>query len=257
MHSWQENGTRRTSSTWQITQTSTWMPDSVTNRVMTHPMALLPPGIFPQIQETMSPVELRRDPYPPQQYVQERNLLSQGARVNLTRTTPRWTHDTTRVFPRSVQVPLRRSDLVRQALEATILRLHRHLVILSLWITPERAGSSMLFLQIRPSLRRSHLPTETVITRTSPTWRGLLQVARWCLSTTPQAERPRAQVRIINRRSSSFPQIKITLLETEMETLPEGHTLRPLVAMARTPPLADTTNAFMNAREILDILALY
>lgn len=146
---------------------------------------------------------------------------------------------------------------MRQILEATSPGLHQHLVILSLRMTPERAGSSMLFLQIRPSLRRSHLRMETVITQSSPTWRGLLQVARWCLSTTPQAGRPRAQVRIISGRSSSFPQIKVTLLETELGTLPEDHALHLLVTMARAPPMADRTNTFMNAREILDILALH
>lgn len=243
--------------TWRITQTSTWMPVSITSRVSNHPMVLMPPEIFQQIQETMPLMELRRDPYPPQRYVQQRNQFPQRTRVNLTRTAPRRAYNTTRVFPLSVQVPLRRSDLVRQVLKATIPRLHRHLVVLSLRITPEGAGSSMLFLQIRPSLRRLHLRMETVITQSSPTWRGLLQVARWCLSITPQAGRPRAQVRIINGRSSLFPQIRITLLEDELRTLPEDHALRPLVAMARAPPVTDRTNTLMNAREILDILALH
>ena len=62
---------------------------------------------------------------------------------------------------------------------------------------------------------------------------------------------------IINERSSSFPQIMITLLETGLRMLSADHTLQPLVAMARTPPVMNRTNTLMSVRDILEIIALH
>ena len=170
----------------------------------------------------------RRNPYLPQQYVQSRNQFPQRTRVNLTtnRTAPRQTHNTTRVFPPSVRVPLRQFDPARRVLEATIPELHQHLVVLSLRLTPQRRGSSMLFLRIRPSLRRSHLRMETVITRSSPSWRGLLQVARWCLSTTPQVRRSRVQVEIIRVLVLSITGGALAIVTRGRSVCPSGSILR-------------------------------
>ena len=54
-----------------------------------------------------------------------------------------------------------------------------------------------------------------------------------------------------------LPQIMVTLPETSLRMLPDGHTLRPLVTMARAPPVMDRTNTLMNVREILDVLVLH
>ena len=62
---------------------------------------------------------------------------------------------------------------------------------------------------------------------------------------------------IINGRSSSFPQIMITLLETGLRTLPDDHTLRALVVMTRTPPVMNMVNTLLSVKEILEIIALH
>ena len=49
----------------------------------------------------------------------------------------------------------------------------------------------------------------------------------------------------------------ITLLETRLGMLFANHTLRSLVAMARTPPVMNRVNTLMSVREILEIIALY
>ena len=51
--------------------------------------------------------------------------------------------------------------------------------------------------------------------------------------------------------------LMITLLETGLRTLPDDHTLCPLVAMTRTPPVMNRVNTLMSVREILDIVALH
>ena len=45
--------------------------------------------------------------------------------------------------------------------------------------------------------------------------------------------------------------------ETSLRMLPDGHTLRPLVTMARALPVMNRTNTLVNVREILDMLALH
>ena len=62
---------------------------------------------------------------------------------------------------------------------------------------------------------------------------------------------------IINGRSSSFPQVMITVLEAGLRMLPDDHALRPFVAMARTPPVMNRTNTLMSVRDILEIIALH
>ena len=51
---------------------------------------------------------------------------------------------------------------------------------------------------------------------------------------------------IINERSSSFPQVMITLTEAGLRTLPDDHTLRPLMVIARAPLVMNQINTLMS-----------
>lgn len=246
--------------TWQTTQNLTWMPSTSMSRALFHSMAMLPLGIIHQTQETMPQTRLTRDLSPPQHYARMRSQIPQGAKVHLTRVriAPRWVQSMTRAPLPSVQPRLRASDLAWQVLESIIPGLNQHLVTITLRLPPRGAMSSLLLLQVRPHLRMAHLRLETIITRNSPSWRGLLQVARRCLSTTPKVRRTQTQVWIIaSRRSLSFPQILIYIQEAGLGMLPIAHSLRALLVMARTPPVTNRITTFMSVVEILEMIALH
>ena len=152
------------------------MPATSTSRASFRLTAMPVLRIFHQTQGTMPQARLMREPSPPTTLCQMRNQNPQRARVQPTRIkiAPRRVLNTSRVPPPNVQARLRPFYLAQQVLESIILGCNQHLITVTLRLPLRGALSSPLHLRIRPHPRRVHLQLETVITRNSPSWRGLL-----------------------------------------------------------------------------------